>query len=195
MFIGSYGILLRAQEAFSSGERHCGALSSSGQRRTTGGTMSEEAANENEARAEADTPLKTEATLVYPPVDFVLQQLVTNTNTLGHSYSVTLQVGGLLVTDLMISGAEYFKAMAEIFEAHMADPDGAKVFADSWREVGSTIYGNPEYSSEPPSYIHLKNARYVAPGGKVAPSEEGVLWRGRLSEVQGFNIGSLNVRV
>jgi hypothetical protein len=40
------------------------------------------------------------------------------------------------------------------------------------------------------TYIHLKDAHFVN-GNDVIPTNHGVLWRGLLSTISGFNIGYL----
>jgi hypothetical protein len=47
----------------------------------------------------------------------------------------------------------------------------------------------------PPNYIHLKEAKFFLPSGagKPIPANQGVWWRGRLSEVSGFILGSLAI--
>jgi hypothetical protein len=55
----------------------------------------------------------------------------------------------------------------------------------------SKIYSEPPPEGQPPSYIHLKDARIFAPGQNPIPSS-GLLWRGRISCVEGFSMGSFS---
>jgi hypothetical protein len=43
-----------------------------------------------------------------------------------------------------------------------------------------------------PEYVHLRNAHWIM-ASQIAPTGEGVFWRGRLAEVDGFVIGSISV--
>jgi hypothetical protein len=40
------------------------------------------------------------------------------------------------------------------------------------------------------SYIHLKNATFITSNGVLNMGGRGLLWRGRISDVSGFAIGS-----
>lgn len=87
---------------------------------------------------------------------------------------ITLAINGMLVSGEIMSADEYMKvyelsAIADQFFI----PAGERKFF------------------EPRRYIHLKNATYFLDKSGGIPSSGGVYWRGRLSEVDGFNIGSL----
>jgi len=44
----------------------------------------------------------------------------------------------------------------------------------------------------PPQYIHLSGAKFFNPEGNSLPTNQGVLWRGRVTEIGGFNLGSFS---
>lgn len=66
---------------------------------------------------------------------------------------------------------------------------------ESYARYGE-IYQDTADGGEPvamPSYIHLKDVHiYFGPNTPI-PSEDGNWWRGRISEAQGFVLGSLGV--
>lgn len=43
----------------------------------------------------------------------------------------------------------------------------------------------------PPLYIHLRDARFVAPGSAPISNNRGVLWRGTINSVSGLSLGAL----
>jgi len=51
---------------------------------------------------------------------------------------------------------------------------------------------NGDESLEPVRFIHLMNARTLAPGGSPIPANRGVWWRGRLDSVDGWCFGELS---
>ena len=109
--------------------------------------------------------------------------------------SVTLTVGGSMISGDVIGGRQFFEALSEQIDqgAFEGDEDGAvrRVLRDSWNTLGGGVY--PPSSGEtvhPMSYIHLRNARMFVPGQKPLPSK-GMLWRGKLADVSGFSLGSL----
>jgi hypothetical protein len=53
------------------------------------------------------------------------------------------------------------------------------------------VDGTYKEDMEPLSYIRLKNARYFQPGGNPFPISGGVLWRGQVREIDGFNLDEL----
>jgi hypothetical protein len=53
------------------------------------------------------------------------------------------------------------------------------------------IYGGDDGKAlADPQYIHLKNAKVHHPTGQL-PTDDGVLWRGRINAVSGWNLGVL----
>src|SRR5918993_1449756 len=93
------------------------------------------------------------ATLSQATNDWFLQFLVDRVNGTTTEIGITLQVGGLLVSGMLVSGDKY-KQRPE---------------SESTKE-----------SEGPPFYIHLKNAKFYSPGASPIPAN-GVWWRGRIS--------------
>jgi hypothetical protein len=92
--------------------------------------------------------------------------------------SVTLNVGGILITGILISQKLYMQLfmdgiIQEVLDkakaaGNLPDPDGLN-----------------ENSAE---FIHLASARFWLPGHRLDPVN-GVLWRGRIDSVDGFILG------
>lgn len=124
-----------------------------------------------------------------PPADWFLMSLVAAANTTGLEVPVTLHVGGLLVTGTVASGATYFKETAALVE-RAGNSEFTKSIAEAI-ESNAGIYTDPDEGDDlnTPTFIHLKGARFHdASGNRFPPT--GVWWRGRLSEVSGFHLGS-----
>lgn len=124
------------------------------------------------------------------PHDWFLQSLVNMAND-GVEVGVTLQVSGLLVSGVLTGGKAYFEGFAEDYSSGLSDPEAAKTVRDSFAMFGEIYKKDGEDTTPPPQYIHLKNARFFNTSGNPIPGNKGVWWRGRISEVAGFMLGSL----
>ena len=128
--------------------------------------------------------------------DWLLQDWVAQINRLGIRASITLQVNGIIVSGIAIPGDVFFEKYAQMMAAAFK-AGSSRVPADeveAYFKSYASIYKEDIDSEIPPplpDYIHLEDARYWNAGGQHIPGN-GVLWRGRLSEVSGYNIGSLS---
>jgi hypothetical protein len=129
-------------------------------------------------------------------IDWYLQSLVSIVNSASTEgteieISLTLVVGGSLVSGMLISGKKYFDIFADEFSA--AWPGEKSSIRESFASNGK-IYEKDDESegkSKPlPQFIHMRNAR-VYNGGSPFPQKQGVLWRGKINAVSGFNLGSV----
>lgn len=124
--------------------------------------------------------------------DWFLQMLVSmanNTENIKFSMGITLACHGFLISGELMSMSDYFDAFANDF---------SKVIPTSGelQEAISNL-GKPKNDSTeplpPPVYIHLKGAKMFYPNQKPIPNNTGINWRGRISEIGGFMLGSLSV--
>jgi len=131
--------------------------------------------------------------------DWFLQLLVSLVNgKSGVSFSITLNIGGSIISGDMISGQEYFETFADSVSKGL-ELSGLESVAPRTREAFlkfAEIYNkdNPndnEINKRQPSFIHLKNTKFFHPGKPPIPDGEGFLWRGRISEIGGFSLGKL----
>lgn len=122
--------------------------------------------------------------------DWFLQSLISMVNAGGISFGVTLNVGGFLVSGTLIGGKEYFEGFGEEFESGLKGLDSAGNIKAAFAKNGE-IYTSEE-DSPPPSYVHIKGARFFNTNGDPIPGNKGVWWRGRVSEVDGFFLGLLS---
>ena len=118
--------------------------------------------------------------------DPLLQWLVGLTNSNNSTFAVTLTVGGNLVSGMLISLDEYLNQYATQISAQIGHEESAAVIRDqvlSWKPAQNEE--NPV-----PQLIHLKDAEvFTSNGMPIAPG--GTLWRGKISSVDGFNLGRL----
>jgi len=141
-----------------------------------------------------------------PPVDFLLQAIVDLANTTGIEMGITLCVGGMVVSGVLISGKTYFEEIANDTLQSSGPADQAEVrqgLSDYLGNLGKLIYGqtvNEEQAGNKgdqimkrlPRYIHLRNAKVFHNSGQPMPENRGLWWRGRLSAVDGFSFGVLS---
>lgn len=126
--------------------------------------------------------------------DWFLQSLVNMANYDGVELGLTLSVGGLLISGTLIGGKKYFEEFGADFVSPISDKEQAESIKSSFSKYG-IIYRTPESDEEallPPVYIHLKDAKFFHNSGKPIPSNRSVLWRGRITAVDGFSLGSLS---
>jgi hypothetical protein len=128
-------------------------------------------------------------------VDWFLQNLVSIANSSGMEVVLTLTVGGSIVSGRMISGKKYF----DLFAMASGWPsDSSDLIRETYKKFGETYYtpqtGADDEKWSPPQYIHLQDAFVFSPDGAQLPSSSGILWRGKISAVAGFSLGSLSVK-
>jgi hypothetical protein len=128
--------------------------------------------------------------------DWFLKTFVHMANDSNLSVGITLLVKGALVSGEIISGPRYFEELGKQFGAScgMNEEDGAAL----WKPLADDLYAKSESeegadgdAGHDPSFIHLKNVRIFQAATSLPTSHEGVLWRGRLAEVDGFILGQL----
>lgn len=127
--------------------------------------------------------------------DWFLQNLVNMVNAKDIELGITLNVGGFLVSGRLVSGQKYFGGFGEDLGSSFNDPEIRRNIEQSYAQLGGiyTAGRKPDESITPPNYLHLMNARFVHTTGEAIPSDGGVWWRARISEVSGFFLGTLGV--
>lgn len=128
--------------------------------------------------------------------DWFLAMLVKLTNGTDAEYPVTLAVGGLLISGYIASGHRYFEAFAESLKSGMTNisRESAEANVAPFRKI-KQIYlqdgKDAEATAPDPAYVHLRSALFFGPSNRPIPDNGGVWWRGRLSSVDGFTLGTL----
>jgi len=135
--------------------------------------------------------------------DWFLSELVELAQ-LGVPQWITLDVGAGHINGQIISGREYFEQLAKEWENVLEGldppaPDDSLFIAvpQRFRRHMENYLGQDEEAApiglNPPSYIHLKNAQYFNQGVRPFPGGS-MLWRGKISAVDGFSLGRLEAR-
>lgn len=132
--------------------------------------------------------------------DWLLEILVTMANS-GLSIPVTLFVKGSVVTGDLISLKDYFSGIGKQFGAG-AESNEASTFSHKmetmFEDLGVQLMAqNIQPSDANPAdreevfYLHIRNARFLSGDGQFVPNNhEGILWRGKISEIDGWILGS-----
>ena len=122
-----------------------------------------------------------------PPADWLLQSLVGLLNGTDNAvFGMTLHISGLIISGNVISGKEYFKIFSDTMAASLNNDNNIKKYFDA-----SEIYDDK--NPMPAGYIHMKDAKVFATSGNPVP-QNGVLWRGRIAQVDGFSMGILKAQ-
>ncbi len=139
--------------------------------------------------------MSTDSTLApaTPSADAFLQFLVNlvNNGSQLESIGVTLQMGGMLVSGSIVSGADYFDRFAANFSDSLGalDANTRSGVRASLAELGD-VFRVPQPVDPLPNYIHLSDALFFAADGTPIAGQP-TLWRGRTSSVDGFILGRL----
>lgn len=130
----------------------------------------------------------------YGQQDWLLQTLVDIVNATQVRIGITLQTGGMLVSGMLVSGKDFFEGFAANFASGFPSHDeGVENIKQRFVDFGD-IYAPQEGETPmeyPPHFVHLANARFFGAADNPIPGRPGVWWRGRLSEVSGFLLGTL----
>lgn len=152
----------------------------------------------NEVAATADQPDARSADL--PDVrDWFLVNLVEMAER-GIEQHIVLDIGGSHLSGLLIGGWRYFDKLAAA--ARPAEQDGPRTLGHDIANLYETMrddYSDPDEDRDYPplgdrdiSYIHLSDARWYDNSARSLPTN-GTLWRGKLTAVDGFWIGSITL--
>lgn len=128
-------------------------------------------------------------------VDRILQMFVSIANDNMVETGITLNVGCCLVSGTMIGFKKYLEILFSDFAGGFR-AEGLAEIADAVEERArkalQDIETEQDAKSSKPRYIHLKDARFFF-GNEAVPHNRKVLWRGKLSAVEGFTIGVMSV--
>ncbi|NLI93804.1 MAG: hypothetical protein GX434_16905 [Peptococcaceae bacterium] len=116
--------------------------------------------------------------------DYLLRWLISRIETEKLSLNITLNIKGIVISGSIISEKEYCERLVhylnDISEIKGIAPMGRNHWAETNRQDAEPLQEE---------YIHLKNAKIYFSSIDSAPLDEGVLWRGKLSTVDGFILG------
>jgi hypothetical protein len=117
--------------------------------------------------------------------DSILEFFVQASNKHDFSLDITLNVCGAVITGTLVSAKEYFDSLSETFE------DGSDVAQKLSEELAKAGESVDENQSGEAHFIHLKNTKVYCGDSKPTPSKGKIMWRGKISEVDGFFLGKI----
>ncbi|MFC7786579.1 MULTISPECIES: gas vesicle accessory protein GvpU [unclassified Rossellomorea] len=118
--------------------------------------------------------------------DSILEFFVQASNKHDFSLDITLNVKGAVITGTLVSAKEYFDSLSETFE------DGSEVAQKLSEELARAGESVDENQNAEAHFIHLKNTKVYCGDSKPTPSKGKIMWRGKLSEIDGFFLGKIS---
>ena len=145
-----------------------------------------EAEEVKKSDAQADINLRTNP-------DPILRDLVCTVRGTNAEVGITLMVGGILVSGLIVSLHLYLEHLRTEIEKVCQDKGVVGLIQKKCDEGKQLLLSPISEESPPPPVLSicLKDARFFHPG-KDKESTEGVWWRGRISEIDGFSLGRMD---
>ena len=123
-----------------------------------------------------------------PELDGFLYALATTVVENGFSFGITLNVKGTIISGDLITSNQYFKEISK----ETADVENGKLLGEVLSQINRIVEeATTEQQERSSKFIHLKNARFFSASNSI-PSNKGIYWRGRLSEIDGFTLGLLS---
>ena len=120
-----------------------------------------------------------------PMKDSILEFFVQAANKHDFSLDITLNVKGAVITGTIISAKEYFSMLSELFE----DGDEvAQMLSDQLENAGEAADSQGHAEAY---FVHMKDTKVYCGDSKPTPSKGEILWRGKLSEIDGFFLGKI----
>lgn len=121
-----------------------------------------------------------------------LLSILANLAELGYEPSITLQVGGSLVSGHLIGQAKWQKMFSELFRSGFSakDEKAGEIMSNAFKPREAKRELN-EIMGCRPAILHLRDAVVYLDRTGALPHAETVLWRGKVSSVDGFFLGSL----
>lgn len=123
----------------------------------------------------------------YEPIrDMFLDLFVGMANDRDLSMSITIQLGGLMVSGMLVGLNVWENGVADqLTQAHQQFGEGFRQGMKLLRDREPTPA--PDSPLQNPNYIHLRDARIYHPAGQT---RDVLWWRGRLNEVDGWFLGA-----
>ena len=121
--------------------------------------------------------------------DWLLEMIIKITESSNMELGITIHAHGFLVSGIIVNSEGYFDRLGQIFDKGLGG-DKERV-AVAFKGMGESI-GKKSKDSDVRNFLHLKDAKYFHSSGKPIPNSQTILWRGRINEISGFSLGTLN---
>jgi hypothetical protein len=115
---------------------------------------------------------------------------------------IVLLVGGQRVGGVAISGKEFMEKLGAAFDLGLERSTGESINAgrEAFNDLAAQLYKPADSSGDEaedsinstPNYLHLRDVIFVSPT-RETEQHEFPYWRFRLSEIQGWTLGKLNM--
>jgi hypothetical protein len=126
------------------------------------------------------------------PQDWLLRMLVRQANDYAQEMGITLYVGGLMVSGLLIGHVRYLELLSEVFRsAHGSGRDSAIAIGDELKKASEAEKTLSPEDKNDPHFIHLRDVRFLSPGQPTTNGAENLIWRGRLACVDAWSLGAV----
>lgn len=115
-------------------------------------------------------------------VDFVIRTDI--------SIAINLTIGGNIVSGMLIPHKKYFETLSEDISAlfETAGPESAAALKRTVLSLQPLQHTGIDETA--PQFLHLEKA-HIFSGKSGSINSEGMLWRGKISAVEGFSLGML----
>ena len=121
-------------------------------------------------------------------VDWLLQWLVNFVSEMKLEVGISLNVGGSIISGDLVSHAVYFEQLSNDISAPFGKIASAETADMMKKLILAKAPGAPSADDPAYQYLHLKNCQIFTDSDKPIPST-GVLWRGKISAIDGFFLG------
>ena len=129
----------------------------------------------------------------YENIDGLLEMFVNLANNASLEIGITLQVGGIIVSGILISGKKYFQGLACELRANASINLAAEAIQNAMNDMSTAYVLSDNSEMLEPKFIHLREARILLSSPSNFSSDIRVAyWRGKLDCVEGFVLGELN---
>ena len=117
--------------------------------------------------------------------DNILEFLVQAANKHDFNLDITLNVKGAVITGTMVSAKEYFSTLSGTLED---GNDIAQMLSEQLDQAGEIAQKSDDTGA---NFLHMKDTKVYCGDSKPTPSKGQILWRGKLSEIDGFFLGRI----
>ncbi|MEI4769829.1 gas vesicle accessory protein GvpU [Psychrobacillus sp. FJAT-51614] len=117
--------------------------------------------------------------------DNILEFLAQAANKHDFNLDITLNVKGAVITGTMVSAKEYFSTLSDTLKD---GNDIAQMLSEQLDQAGEVAQNSDDTGA---NFLHMKDTKVYCGDSKPTPSKGQILWRGKLSEIDGFFLGRI----
>lgn len=124
--------------------------------------------------------------------DAIVMMFLTLVEEDGLELPITLNVNGAVISGTLVGATAYYEGVTKSSE-ELKDSTMSKIISKKLNDLKEAYTKQKqedkekEESENSPTFIHLKNAKYLGVHGQSVSPSSGSWWRGRISSVDGFS--------